>query len=422
MLSKDGNAIVIDPDLLSIPSRKTSGVPKFDPVNASDLLPQLSWVDVPAGKSTIKKQVRIGQHKVKYETIEISAERSVMSATPITVEQWQVFVNDPEGYSNKIWWTYSYGAMRDRSRLMKDSEAALDDWCGNVNFWGTLAFTFWLSARTGKFYRLPWESEWLMAVTHADEIGFQTGYQEWMVASEPRSKLPFYGNSAPVLRGKEYSNDDLLAVRSTTNPIARQDNLCFRIVQTDNPAQAPSKPMRMSLALKLLEDDNYKKRDMGLEAIMISPDETVVPKLIEMLQDNRLNSSALIVIKFIADRVPIPVAPIVELLGNHRDARMTLVEMGTAVIDPLKQVMQCDNPYIRDDALQALVDLLDNDALPLLVDTLQQDDGANVRSRAARLMGQLGDTSVLPVLQSALDDEDRGVVQDVERAIKKLEN
>ncbi|MFI0609358.1 MAG: formylglycine-generating enzyme family protein [Anaerolineae bacterium] len=149
-----------------------------------DGLPDIAWVDVPAGPfiigsddpsfgATARRTVTLPVFKIsKYET---------------TQAQWQAFTNAADGYRNADWWN-------EPTKLTeRDEEPGESVWpgadlpAGSVSWYDAVAFTRWLTARlraagdlqAGEEIRLPTEAEWEKAARGTDgrEYPWGNGYK-----------------------------------------------------------------------------------------------------------------------------------------------------------------------------------------------------------------------------------------------------
>ncbi|GAB4508940.1 MAG: hypothetical protein OHK0046_02910 [Anaerolineae bacterium] len=121
------------------------------------------WCEVTPGSVTI--------HYDKDHTHSYDVERFYMARYPITNAQYQAFLDDPEGYSNKHWWEYSTHAAQWRKKnstprppTFKESDLPRE----NVTWFEAMAFCRWLSARTGYTITLPTEQQWQRAAQGDD--------------------------------------------------------------------------------------------------------------------------------------------------------------------------------------------------------------------------------------------------------------
>lgn len=146
-----------------------------------DGLPDIAWVDVPAGPFNIyhdgaRRTLILPAFKIsKYET---------------TQAQWQAFTNASDGYGNADWWN-------EPTRLAeREEQPGQPTWSGadlpaeSVSWYDAVAFTRWLTASLRKVgeldarteIRLPTDLEWKKAARGTDEReypwgdGYKAGY------------------------------------------------------------------------------------------------------------------------------------------------------------------------------------------------------------------------------------------------------
>ncbi|MBK7781121.1 MAG: SUMF1/EgtB/PvdO family nonheme iron enzyme [Ardenticatenia bacterium] len=250
-----------------------------------DGLPDIAWVDVPAGPfimgsddplfgATDRRTVTLPAFKIsKYET---------------TQAQWQAFASAADGYRNADWWN------EPTKLAYRDEPPGEPTWPGadlpaeSVSWYDAVAFTRWLTARLHKAgqldaaaeIRLPTEEEWEKAARGTDgreypwgedyKAGFANVFEEegatgtanrvrtTAVGSYPQGASPFGAldmagnvwewtlteyegqnasdltNDRPrVLRGGSWGNHPANArasVRFNSHPVGRSRSLGFRVV------------------------------------------------------------------------------------------------------------------------------------------------------------------------------------------------
>jgi formylglycine-generating enzyme required for sulfatase activity len=140
-------------------------------------LPDIAWVDVPAGPflmgSDKEKDPEAWDDETEQFTCELIQEPYRISRYPITVAQFKAFV-DAHGYElPDEYWTDSGRAW------LRDSEArgprayggvfeTLNHPKVGVNWYEAMAFCSWLSEMTGQTITLPTEAQWEMAARGTD--------------------------------------------------------------------------------------------------------------------------------------------------------------------------------------------------------------------------------------------------------------
>jgi formylglycine-generating enzyme required for sulfatase activity len=111
-------------------------------------LPNIKWQKIPESKVTIQD---------KY----FSVEAFYLAAYPITIAQFQCFIDDPNGYKNPRWWE-GLDVKPDTPVTPRWSEAnhprETESW------FEAMAFCAWLSERLGFVIKLPTEWQWQQAV------------------------------------------------------------------------------------------------------------------------------------------------------------------------------------------------------------------------------------------------------------------
>jgi formylglycine-generating enzyme required for sulfatase activity len=135
--------------------------PDYDPegLAALCLMPTVPvWCEIPAGEVIIERErKRVIYHVDGYK----------ISKYPITNEQYQAFVEAPDGYVNDKWWNYSTEACEWHKGHMKPLASKFADKKdlprGYVCWYEATAFCLWLSAKTGHKIALPTEQQWQRA-------------------------------------------------------------------------------------------------------------------------------------------------------------------------------------------------------------------------------------------------------------------
>ncbi|MFN8529153.1 MAG: SUMF1/EgtB/PvdO family nonheme iron enzyme [Anaerolineae bacterium] len=87
--------------------------------------------------------------------------------TPVLNWQYQQFLDAPDGYRNKTWWSFHQDALKNYletpapARLEKPDDPRTD-----VSFWDAMAYTRWLSSKLGYNVTLPRPGQWVQAFNH----------------------------------------------------------------------------------------------------------------------------------------------------------------------------------------------------------------------------------------------------------------
>lgn len=135
--------------------------PDYDPegLAALCLMPTVPvWCDIPAGEVVVERErKRVIYHVEPYK----------ISKFPITNEQYQAFIDAPDGYVNDKWWNFSTEACEWHKAHPKPLEPKFADKKdmprGYVCWYEAMAFCIWLSAKTGHKITLPTEQQWQRA-------------------------------------------------------------------------------------------------------------------------------------------------------------------------------------------------------------------------------------------------------------------
>lgn len=122
-------------------------------VGVKDGLPDISWVDIPGGRVKLESV---------HGVIEVKPYR--MAKYLVTNAQFEAFLDAPDGYRNKAWWT----DIEQPSVVAQPSWQEANAPRETVSWYEAIAFCRWLSVRTGTDIRLPTEWEWQQAATGGD--------------------------------------------------------------------------------------------------------------------------------------------------------------------------------------------------------------------------------------------------------------
>ncbi|MBC7872182.1 MAG: SUMF1/EgtB/PvdO family nonheme iron enzyme [Chitinophagaceae bacterium] len=137
---------------------------------ASISLPLLEWCEIPGG--AVKTDQKQDENKPVY------VDAFAISKYPITNVQYQLFLDDPLGYTNPKWWEYSSLACdwlnanpESRPSSYKGAERPRE----MVNWFEAVAFCNWLSGQLGLKIRLPTLFQRQRAVQGDDDRLFPWG-------------------------------------------------------------------------------------------------------------------------------------------------------------------------------------------------------------------------------------------------------
>lgn len=142
--------------------------PDYDPQKLVQYLtrrvvPNLLWCDIPEGEVTLEYG---GGRNVVYDVATFR-----MSKHPITNAQFQMFIDNPDGYANERWWLFSKEAARwhrAHPKPLERHERPGDHPRVGVSWYEAMAFCLWLSHKTGLKITLPTEYQWQRAAQGDD--------------------------------------------------------------------------------------------------------------------------------------------------------------------------------------------------------------------------------------------------------------
>ncbi len=166
----------IDPIVRSVGGRLLAerGDPRPGVGVRADGLPDIEWVEIPAGKFLMgsdpaqdpqARENELPQHEVALPAYKIAR-------YPVTNAQFAAFVNAPAGYNHPDWWTPA-GLEWKSDRTAPDEHVHPDFRLPNhpriyVCWYEAVAFCRWLSVQLGMDVRLPTEAEWEKAARGTD--------------------------------------------------------------------------------------------------------------------------------------------------------------------------------------------------------------------------------------------------------------
>lgn len=126
--------------------------------------------------------------------VTFAIEPFLMAKFPITVEQFQVFVDDPQGFKRAKWWRgLAIAANHRKSPEPQPFTHARNLPRVNISWYDAVAFCRWLSARVGYGICLPTEWEWQWAAQGPDGRNYPWGneyIQGYANTDELASKIP----------------------------------------------------------------------------------------------------------------------------------------------------------------------------------------------------------------------------------------
>lgn len=334
-------------------------------------LPGLEWCALPAGKATITYHTyiehgpRAGEEYDTERVFDVSP--CLFSRYSITNDQYQVFVDDPDGYANRYWWRFHEQAIEQRNIIPYPPHIPQGDSPRtNVSWWDARAFCRWLSAKTGQTISLPKEEAWVLAA-QTPPPGFERPdptVWEWCLGDEA---LPYDLPSCCLRKDT--------TTRRRSIGLASFSNLGFRVCRIEHPAaEIPA----ADLLDKLYHETNHTQQWILLGQLARRGIVECVPYLITLTQqsDDTLRFWALCYLG---------------LLGDMR-ATETLIHM-----------LDYPDPT-PNQAAAALGNLADPKAVPALIKCLHSDD-LHLRGTTMRALLRIGLPEVFEALLELAQNE-----------------
>jgi formylglycine-generating enzyme required for sulfatase activity len=249
-------------------------VPKLVPPNMKNILPiPFEWIEISAGAVVLEDASRMEPPGTKGGEYHVPI--FAIAQYPITNAQYNVFVDDTNGYKASNWWEYSNEAKDWHKRdpqPEKSSSKGKNMPRTNVCWYEAMAFCLWLSRKTGQNITLPSEQQWQRAAQGddgrlypwgnlfdndkcntwdsrieeaTDVTQFPMGESpfgvmdmsgnvwEWCLNEWKSGQTVLLGHTRRVVRGGSWANDSQLAritVRFSNYPALRNYDRGFRIV------------------------------------------------------------------------------------------------------------------------------------------------------------------------------------------------
>lgn len=159
-----------------VPSEKVLTKPPAKPTSPSLMPAPFAWIDIPAGRGTMKTN----ESSV---TLEIPTQAYQIAKYPITNAQFAQFVK-ADGYQNQNWWTNQGWKTRQKEKWTQPRYWTDTQWNGaeqpvvGVSWYEAVAFCLWLSDVTGEKIMLPTEAQWQYAAQGNDGRQYPWG-NDW---------------------------------------------------------------------------------------------------------------------------------------------------------------------------------------------------------------------------------------------------
>jgi len=162
------------PTAIATPQPRTGSPtpPPTPPRPAPFRLRLLEWCEVPTGP------VQLGSNDQGIIAPEVVVDRFYISKYLVTNEQYQAFLDAPDGYASEQWWAFSPHARQwraenpaSRGSKFKGDERPRE----MVNWFDAMAFCGWLGSRLGATVALPTVRQWVRAARGSDSRTYPWG-------------------------------------------------------------------------------------------------------------------------------------------------------------------------------------------------------------------------------------------------------
>jgi formylglycine-generating enzyme required for sulfatase activity len=151
-----------DPDGLAPTLLRTKTILKDSATAVREIINgPFGWCDVPAGSFLIGSDRNIDNDATKDEAelVEIPLLAFAIAKYPITLSQFQVFIDVEDGIRDERWWV---GLAAEHRQAFTPKWKPPKHPCEDVNWYQAVAFCRWLSYRLGGIYAIDRASEWLI--------------------------------------------------------------------------------------------------------------------------------------------------------------------------------------------------------------------------------------------------------------------
>lgn len=153
-------------------------------MDAPFVLPMLEWINIPGGEVTLENtapqayDINRSLPSVPLATFKVAP--FAIARYPITIAQFDIFLDTDDGYSHTEWWDFADAARAWRvanpypvsSRFRGNNRPR-----ENVSWYEALAFCRWLAHKLNKPVTLPTEMQWQRAAQGDDGREFPYGPQ-----------------------------------------------------------------------------------------------------------------------------------------------------------------------------------------------------------------------------------------------------
>jgi formylglycine-generating enzyme required for sulfatase activity len=230
-------------------------------------LPMLEWVNIPGGNIILSNSYGV-----------VKVDQFAIAKYPTTNAQFQIFIQDIDGYKNDKWWSFSLeGQEWHRTNSTPQTSVFEGDKLPreSVNWYESMAYCAWLSDKIGLPVTLPTEMQWQRAAQGGDgrrypfgkrydtkkfntslsEIGRTTSVDLYPDGRSPFGVFDMSGNiwewclnkyhspkdnnlageDIRVVRGGSWDDSTeaaLVAFRTWSKPVYRLSSIGFRVALT----------------------------------------------------------------------------------------------------------------------------------------------------------------------------------------------
>ncbi|MFC1960545.1 SUMF1/EgtB/PvdO family nonheme iron enzyme [Chloroflexota bacterium] len=152
------------------------------------VIPLLDWCAVPAGRALLYPA-----NHARPEDVWTEVDAFEIAKYPVTITQYQLFLDAADGYADKEWWAFSEEAQTWRADNPEPRPSQFDGVerpREMVNWYDAVAYCRWISVQLKMEIRLPTEAEWIRAARGEERWLYPWGDQfEVALCNTSESKI-----------------------------------------------------------------------------------------------------------------------------------------------------------------------------------------------------------------------------------------